>query len=90
MKANTSALAVAAGLLWGGAIFVIAVANMIWPGYGRAFLDVVGSIYPGYHPGAGFGSAISGTLYGVLDGAIAGAIIGWLYNILAQRRSAAA
>ncbi|HEX5133337.1 MAG TPA: hypothetical protein VFX92_12745 [Candidatus Krumholzibacteria bacterium] len=89
MKTNVSALALAAGLLWGAAIFMLALANLVWPGYGRAFLDVVGSVYPGYHPGTGFGSVISGTLYALLDGAVAGAIIGWLYNRLAHRHSAA-
>jgi hypothetical protein len=89
VKSNVSALALAAGLLWGAAIFMVALANMLWPEYGRAFLDVVGSIYPGYHPGTGFGSVISGTLYAVLDGAVAGFILGWLYNRLAHRSVAA-
>ncbi len=89
MKTNVGALALAAGLLWGAAIFMVAVANLLWPGYGGAFLDVVGSIYPGYHPGTGFGSVISGTLYATLDGAVAGFILGWLYNRLAHRSAAA-
>jgi hypothetical protein len=67
---------------------MVAVANIMWPGYGRAFLDVVDSIYPGYHAGMGFRSVISGTMYAVLDGAVAGAILGWLYNRLAHRSSA--
>ena len=89
MKSNVSALALAAGLLWGAAIFMVALANMLWPEYGRAFLEVIDSIYPGYHTGTGFGSVISGTLYALLDGAVAGAILGWLYNRLAHRSVAA-
>ena len=82
MRLNVIALSVAAGLLWGAAVLVVGCANLVWPGYGVAFLELVASIYPGYHPGTGIGSVITGTLYGLIDGAIAGAIFGWLYNTL--------
>jgi len=85
MKINVIALSVAAGLLWGAAIFLVAAANSIWPGYGGAFLELAASIYSGYHPGPGFGSIITGTLYGLVDGAIAGAVFGWLYNFVARK-----
>lgn len=87
MKFNITALALTAGLIWGGAILVVSLANLIWPGYGQAFLDLIGSIYPGYHPGSGIGSVIAGTLYALVDGTIGGAIFGWLYNLLARQRS---
>lgn len=90
MRCNIFALTLAAGLFWGGAILIVALANQIWPGYGRAFLDLAASVYPGYHPGAGVGSVITGTLYGLADGAITGAVFGWLYNLLAQRSGTAA
>lgn len=86
MKCNVTALALTAGLFSGAAILMVALANLIWPGYGRAFLDVAASIYPGYHPGSGAGSVITGTLYGLVDGAIAGAVFGWLYNLLVHQR----
>lgn len=85
MKLHITALALAAGLLWGGAILLVALANLVWPDYGRAFLEVTASIYPGYQPGSGLGSVITGTLYGLFDGAIGGAIFAWLYNLLAPR-----
>jgi hypothetical protein len=50
--------------------------------YGKAFLDVMASVYPGYHAAGTFGDAIVGTLYGVADGAIGGAVFAWLYNLL--------
>lgn len=85
MKLDVKALAITVGLLWGvGAMFVTGMANLIWPGYGGAFLDVMASVYPGYKPGGGFGQVISATLYGVVDGAIAGAILAWLYNLFAR------
>ena len=85
MRFNVTALSVAAGLVWGGAILIVAAAHSIWPSYGGAFLDFIASIYSGYHPGSGIGSVITGTLYGVVDGAIGGAVFGWLYNFLSGK-----
>jgi hypothetical protein len=79
MRFNLKALAVALGIGWGAGVFFVGVAHLLWPGYGGPFLDLMASIYPGYHIG-GFGQVIIGTLYAVLDGAVCGAIIGWLYN----------
>ena len=48
MKLNVKALAFAFALVWAGAIFVAGLVNLIWPGYGEAFLRMVSSVYPGY------------------------------------------
>jgi hypothetical protein len=82
MRLDLKALAIAAGLLWGGAVLFVGAAHLLWPGYGGAFLEVVSSIYPGYEVG-GFGSVVVGAGYGLVDGAIAGLILGWLYNAAA-------
>lgn len=84
MKFNIKALALTAGLIWGGAMLAVTLANLIWPGYGQAFLDVIASIYPGFVPGTGISAVIVGTIYGFVDAAIGGAIFGWLYNLLAK------
>jgi hypothetical protein len=83
MKLDIRTLALAIGLYWGGAILITGVANLIWPGYGQAFLQVLASIYPGYSGAATFGQVIIATLYGLVDGAIGGAVFAWLYNCLA-------
>jgi hypothetical protein len=84
MRINIIALSVAAALFWGAAILIVASANLIWPSYGGAFLELAASVYPGYDPGPGIGSVITGTVYGFVDGAIAGAVFGWLYNFISQ------
>lgn len=82
MKLNIGALALAVGLFWGGAILLVGVSNLVWPGYGGAFLQIVASIYPGYAGTATFGQVLIGTGYGLVDGAIGGALFAWLYNWL--------
>lgn len=88
MRFNITALAVTASLFWGGAVLIVASANVIWPGYGQAFLQLAASVYPGYDPGTSFGPVVIGTLYGVVDGAVGGALFGWIYNAMSGSRGA--
>ena len=88
MKLDISALALTCGLIWGGAVLVVAVANQLWSPYGGALLNLAASIYPGYHPSGGVGSVVTGTAYALVDGGVGGAIFAWLYNSLARRRGA--
>ena len=83
MKLDIRGLALTLGLVWGGAVLVTAIANLIWPSYAQAFLEVVASIYPGYTAGSSPGQVVVGTLYGLIDGAVAGVVIAWLYNLFA-------
>lgn len=82
MKLSVKGLALTAAVLWGGCILLVGILNLIWTGYGVAFLDMARSIYPGYATVGGVGGVVVGTLYGALDGAIGGALFGWLYNLL--------
>ena len=88
MKLDAKALAITMALVWGGSIFVVALLNRFWPGYGDAYLNLAGSLYPGFHPG-GMKAGIVGTLYGLVDGAVAGYVVAWLYNKLSERFAAA-
>lgn len=88
MQMNIKALAFTFALAWAGAIFVTGLANLIWPGYGGAFLETVTSVYPGYHGTGSLTQLIVGTLYGLLDGFIGGLVVGWLYNLFACRNTA--
>lgn len=83
MSLNIRALAIVGAILVGGSFFLLGLANLIFPSYGGAFLELGASIYPGYHGPGGFGSVIVVTLYAAVDGAIGGAILAWLYNFFA-------
>ncbi len=85
MRLNVTAMAMAFGLIWGVGLLFVGAANLIWPGYGQAFLQLCASIYPGYRPGTGIGSVITGTIYALVDGGVGGAVIAWLYNAFAGR-----
>jgi hypothetical protein len=90
MSLNIKALALTAGILWGGCLLLVGLVNLASPSYGLAWLQLAASIYPGYHATAALGSVILVTLYGLVDGAAAGALFGWLYNRLARRSSVTA
>ena len=87
MKVKIKALGFTAALLWGGAVFLVGLGNLASSGYGSAFLEIVASIYPGYHAVPSFGNVIVGTLYALADGFIGGLIAGWLYNLFVGRVS---
>jgi len=85
MRINAVGLAVAAGILWGGCILFIGLAELAWPAYGRAFLDLAASIYPGYDAGRSMGQILLGTVYGFADGAVGGLVIAWIHNLFVPR-----
>lgn len=82
MKLNLKALAAALAIVWAGAVFIVGVANAIWPAYGKAFLTMLASIYPGFAASGTIGDAIVGSLYALVDAAIVGFVFGWLYNVI--------
>ncbi len=88
MKLSVKALAIAGALIWGGAILLVGLGGLLIPTYGAAFLDVVSSIYPGYHAAGGLLDTLVGTGYGLLDGAIGGALVAWIYNVVAGKQPA--
>ena len=80
MKLSVKSLTITAALYWGGTVFFVALLNYLSPPYGKAFLDLVSSIYPGYKSVGSLGSVIVGTLYSLVDGAVGGGIFAWMYN----------
>jgi len=83
MKLNTKALALASAILWGLAMLLMSLANLIWGSYGQ-FLQIMSSVYPGYHATRSIAEVIVGTVYGAGDGLVGGAVFAWLYNQFAK------
>jgi len=82
MKLNVKALAVAAGLVWGGCAFIFG----LWAMSYAPAADVVaftGQFYLGYE--AGFSGAVIGLIWGFLDAGIGALILAWLYNFFAGK-----
>jgi len=80
MKISVKGLGIAISILWAGAILIAGLANRFFPGYALAFLNLVDSVYPGYHAAFGLKNLIAGVGYGLLDGFICGACIAWIHN----------
>ena len=86
MKFSIKGLALASGILWGVAMLGMGLANLIWGSYGQQFLQMMASVYPGYHATRSVAEVVAGTLYGIVDGLIGGAVFAWLYNKFAGSR----
>jgi hypothetical protein len=80
MKLDAKALALAGGIIWGGAVLLVALGNLIWPSYGTAFLQAMASVYPGYLGERSPGQVVVGALYALVDGGVACGLLAWLYN----------
>lgn len=68
------------GLLWGAAILCVGIIHMANPNYGVSFLQMMSSVYPGFHSSGTVGGLAIGTIEGIIDGAIAGLVLSLLHN----------
>lgn len=80
MRLSIQGTAIAAGLLWGGAILLVGLINLARPEYGANFLTVMNSVYPWFHSTHNIASVVIGAIDGLIDGAVAGLLFTWLYN----------
>jgi len=79
-KLSVKAFMKAGGILWGGALLFVGLVNLGYPGYGKAFLEMIGSVYF-IHPAApSLGSVLGLTGIAILDGAVAAGIFALIYN----------
>jgi hypothetical protein len=85
MRLSTKALALAMALVWAGGVLFVGLINLAAPSYGASFLQMVSSIYPGYHNSRSFLDVLVGTGYALVDGGVGGLIFAWLYNCFAGR-----
>ncbi|MFB0521570.1 MAG: hypothetical protein ACETWD_09110 [Desulfatiglandales bacterium] len=85
MKFNVIQLGLTLAILWAVIVLLMGITNLLFPAYGVTFLQIVDSIYPGYHFGKwGFGGVIVATLYAAIDGFVMGVVLAWLYNLLGK------
>ena len=84
MLLSIKAAAITCSVIAGGLVFLVGLANLAFPSYGSALLDMGASIYPGYKGPNGFMSVVVVTLYALVDGLVGGAIVAWLYNAVAR------
>jgi hypothetical protein len=83
MRLSIRALAIAVGIMWGGAILIVGAINLVAPSYGMSFLQMTSSIYPWFHAAHGVRSVVIGTVDGFIDGAVGALLLAVLYNSLA-------
>lgn len=84
MKLSVKALALTMGTLWGAAVLLVGTGFVATGTYGRAFMEFLSSIYPGYQATPTWGNVLLGAFYGLVDGAIGGAVFAWVYNRFAK------
>ncbi len=86
MRLSLKGMALAGGLLWGGAILCLGLINLAKPAFGLSILEAVSSVYPWFHASRHLGDVVVGGVDALVDGAIAGLLFGWLYNLFAGER----
>ncbi|MGQ9859295.1 MAG: bacteriophage holin [Thermodesulfobacteriota bacterium] len=87
MGLNAKGVAFSIAIIWAGSVFLVGLGNLIWPAYGKAFLQVVASIYPGYYGTRSISQVMVATGYALIDGAVTGLVLAWLYNLVARKRN---
>ena len=77
MKLNVKALALAGGIAWDLAVFLLTIWYLIF-GFDGHTLQKIHHVYLGYS--VSIGGAFIGLVWGFIDGLIGGALVAWLYN----------
>jgi NhaP-type Na+/H+ or K+/H+ antiporter len=77
MKLNVKAFALAGGIAFGLAVFLLTIWYLIF-GFEGHTLQKLHHVYLGYS--VSFPGALIGLVWGFVDGFIGGAIFSWLYN----------
>ena len=72
----------AVGILWGAAMLLVTIADVLW-GFGHSFVSVFQGLYAWGYTVSWLGALVGG-IYGFVDGFFAGFITIWLYNKFAK------
>ena len=79
MDRSITAAGLASGVMWSGALLAVGLINLAEPTYGRAFLKLARSVYPGTRARTGANVALLAA-YGFADGFAAGMFFTMLYR----------
>jgi hypothetical protein len=80
MRLSVKGMGIVIGLIWAGAILCLGLIHLAFPSYGEGLLQVISSIYPGFHGARSFGDVLVGACYALIDGGLGGLVFAWLYN----------
>ena len=87
MKMKVLQFGMALGVIFALLVFLVGLLNLHVESYGRDFLKMLDSIFPGYVYGKwGFGGVMMATAYSAVDGFLIGIAIAWLYNTLGREK----
>ncbi len=85
MRLSIKACTISFALLWGGCLLLVGFINLIFGSYGYNFLQMMSSVYPGFHNSRTAAGVVVGTGYALVDGALGGLFFAWLYNVFSSR-----
>lgn len=89
MQNATVATGLTLGSLWGSALLAVGLVNLAKPEYGREFLKVMSSVYPGANRKRNAGRVLLGGAWGFADGFLAGLIFSSVYRAIGPKRAKA-
>ena len=88
MKLSVKALMFASGIGWALIVLVVGILNMIFAGYGAAYLQTLAAPFPWYSASGGIGDLIIGIIWALVVGGVCGIIFALLYNAFAGKKAA--
>jgi hypothetical protein len=88
MKLSVKGLMFASGIGWGLIVLIVGVLNMIFAGYGKAYLDPVAGVFVWYEASGGVVDLIIGIVWALVIGGICGIVFAWLYNAFVGKKAA--
>ncbi len=88
MKLSVKALMFASGIGWGLVLLIVGVLNMIFEGYGKAYLDPVAGVFVWYDVSGSIGDLIVGIVWALVVGGVCGIIFALLYNAFVGKKAA--
>jgi hypothetical protein len=88
MKLSVKGLMFASGIGWGLIVLVMGVLNMIFEGYGAAYLNSLSAPFPWYAASGKIVDLIIGIVWALVVGGVCGIIFALLYNVFVGKKAA--